>query len=927
MPSSVFAWSSTQRHKWVLGVAAIFLLYIVVLLSNAYQSQMQLSRAAEARLLADSTQTSAVLGDFIAEQDRFALNLASGQEIQSFLTNRALGMSMRYGLGANMFAIEENFRHKLAQTKSLGVPVYERILFLDDQGTTLIDTRPGASPIEIPWSGIREIRRIFDVEHGQVITIAPVDYRGQPAGTVVTISGLDVFSRYLTTSLSELGFRQFVITGDGKDLGLRGDIIMSQTSARALVSMPANVLTQLAPLAVHQPIDLSPQYNLGLRTPIADTSLSLVTILPESVLYGHITSKLFLYLASVVPLILILGALWIYRIRERTLTLEAVVVESHRSRLELQDKNDLLTVEVARRVALENDLRASEERYRTYIENAPIGIFVTDDKDVFLLVNPAISMMTGFTKDELFGMSLTNLFSAETSDEPLAFFADVRRTGSNEKEITLRRRDGTIFVSYIRAITLLGGFVMGFCMDITQRKMAEEQIHNLAFFDPLTALPNRRLLLDRLRQATSGSVRERDFGALLMLDLDHFKNLNDTLGHDVGDQLLKEVARRLTACVRQEDTVSRFGGDEFVVILQMLGKDAATAAAHAQLIVQKIHSEVSKHYLLSGRPDYYITSSIGVMLFCGLDVSIDALLKQADVALYEAKRGGRNTVRFFSPEMQSSIDDSTSMVDALRKALVNKEFLLYFQPQVDSEGFVIGAEALLRWIPQDSEIISPATFIPVAEESGLIVPIGDWVVEQSFAQLKLWQQDPKTSSLKLSINVSADQFHQVDFVAKICNGINRFGINPSRITLELTESIVLARVDEAIERMLELRALGVSFSLDDFGTGYSSLSYLKQLPLDQVKIDGSFVRDISFDPNDAAIVRAILAMSHSLGLVVIAEGVETQAQREFLLKHGCTQYQGYLFGKPLPIQNFSTDVLSNFGLRLAAAHPEVVAQF
>lgn len=905
MPSPAAAWFLTPRLKWILAVALLFFLYIAVLLFNAYASQKHLSQAAEARLLADSAQTSAVLGDFMAEQDRFALSLASGQEIQTYLANQALGMSMRYGLNANLFAIEGSFRQKLLQTKSLGVPVYERILYLDENGGPVVDTASGLTLVSVSLSDARKVRRIFDTEHHQIMTIAPVDYRGQPAGAVVTVSNTGVLSRYLTTSLSELGFRQFVLTEGGADLGLRDDAVLTQEFSAALAKLPANLLASLSGLSGYMSNRLPPGYNLVLRTPIAETGKSLVTILPESVLYGHVTSRLFLYFASAVPLALIFGALWIFRIRERTHKLEAVVVESNRNRLELQDQNDLLTVEVTRRVALEQDLRESEERYRTYIENAPMGIFVTSVKDAFLLVNPFISMMVGFTKAELERMRVADLFCSDVPGEHLDFFENVRQTGSFEKEVVLRKKDGAVFVAYIRAIALPGDCVMGFCMDVTQRKVAEEQIHSLAFFDPLTALPNRRLLLDRLRQAISASVQDRDYGALLMLDLDHFKNLNDTLGHDVGDQLLTEVAKRLGTCVRREDTVSRFGGDEFVVVLEMLGKDATAAAERTENISQKIHVALSTPYSLSeGRTDYYITPSIGVSLFCGRDVSVDALLKQADVALYDAKRGGRNTVRFFSPEMQAAIDASTSMVDALRRALSNSEFRLYYQPQVDADGVVIGAEALLRWMPPGSDVVSPAAFISVAEESGLIVPIGDWVFEQSFMQLSRWQQDPDMDGVKLSINVSAEQFHQTDFVTKIRNSIDRFGIDPTRVTLELTESVVLERIDEAIERMLDLRSLGVSFSLDDFGTGYSSLSYLKLLPLDQVKIDQSFVRDISFDPNDAAIVRAILAMSHTLGLSVIAEGVETPAQRAFLFEHGCTQYQGYLFGKPIPGNDF-----------------------
>lgn len=632
--------------------------------------------------------------------------------------------------------------------------------------------------------------------------------------------------------------------------------------------------------------------------------------LPATVALEHMTSPLTQLLAAAVSLLLIFTTVLIFWMRNRVHKLEAVVSEANRNRLELLDKNVALTADLESREALAEASDASEQRYRAYIEHAPMGIFVTHGDGGFVFANPALSLMTGFLKSELSTMTLVELFSSDTSKESNLFFESVHQQHSGEKEITLRKKDGAVFLSHIRAITLPNDSLIGFCLDITEKKRDEEQIYNLAFFDALTALPNRRRLLDRLRIATSNSLQDQNLGALLMMDLDHFKNLNDTQGHDVGDRLLKQVGRRLMDCVRPDDTVSRVGGDEFVIILERLGHDVAVATQRAHELVKKIQASVSQLYpLVSGRPDYYITSSIGLTLFGDQESSIDALLKKSDIALYEAKRGGRNTYRFFSPEMQASIDDSTSLVDALRRALQNNEFTLYYQPQVNETGHVMGAEALLRWTPPNAAIISPLTFIAAAEESGLIIPIGDWVVEQCFRQLQRWQARSETSGLKISINISAEQFHQADFVAKICNGIEHFNINPNRITLELTESAVLQRVDQAIQRMLELKERGVSFSLDDFGTGYSSLSYLKLLPLDQVKIDSSFVQDISFDPDDAAIVRAILAMTNSLGLSVIAEGVETQVQREFLFDHGCLHYQGYLFGRPVPIESFSTDAL------------------
>jgi diguanylate cyclase (GGDEF)-like protein/PAS domain S-box-containing protein len=446
--------------------------------------------------------------------------------------------------------------------------------------------------------------------------------------------------------------------------------------------------------------------------------------------------------------------------------------------------------------------------------------------------------------------------------------------------------------------------------DIGARKAAEDQIRTLAYFDPLTGLPNRRLLLDRLGHALIACQRSREYGALMILDLDHFKALNDTRGHDLGDQLLIDVARRLQASVRQVDTVSRLGGDEYVVLLEGLGNDEQVAAKHAEDAAEKVRQSLGQLYRLPGMAlEHHSTASIGLTLFGGTasdqERTVDGVLKQADVALYQAKDAGRNVVRFFNPAMQALIDARAAMEDALRRALREGELHLYYQPQVDLHGQLIGAEALLRWLPPDSASVPPASFIPLAEDTGLILPIGQWVLDTACAQLKIWEAYPATAAMILSVNVSARQFLQADFVAQVRASLARSGASPTRLALELTESVLLENVEEAILRMQQLRALGIGFALDDFGTGYSSLSYLKRLPLDQVKIDQSFVRDVNHDPNDAAIVRAILAMSRSLGLGVIAEGVETEAQYAFLSENGCTEFQGYWFGKPLPIEEWN----------------------
>jgi diguanylate cyclase (GGDEF)-like protein len=429
--------------------------------------------------------------------------------------------------------------------------------------------------------------------------------------------------------------------------------------------------------------------------------------------------------------------------------------------------------------------------------------------------------------------------------------------------------------------------------------------------------------MDRLSHAMQAGRRTRQYGLLMILDLDNFKSLNDTRGHDVGDRLLVEVAQRIVACVRQEDTVARLGGDEYVVLSEGLGEDEALVAGYAEQIATKICRMINLPNPASGSGEsHHNTASIGVTLFRGDATSMDVLLKQADLALYQAKGAGRNTVRFFNPAMQSAIDTRTALEAALRNGLRLGEFALYYQPQFDDSRRMTGAEALLRWLPAGGQPIAPADFIPLAEETGLIIPIGLWVMQTACAQLRAWADHPVGRNLKIAVNVSPRQFRQTDFTDQVRTCLEMTGANPARLKLELTESVVLERIEEVIERMRDLQSIGVSFSLDDFGTGFSSLSYLKRLPLDQVKIDQTFVRDVVSDPNDGTIVRAIVAMSHSLGIEVMAEGVETQEQLDFLKQSGCNHYQGFLFGQPLPIDEW--DALLSDNALVASAQVAVV---
>ena len=442
---------------------------------------------------------------------------------------------------------------------------------------------------------------------------------------------------------------------------------------------------------------------------------------------------------------------------------------------------------------------------------------------------------------------------------------------------------------------------MGTLVDITQRKADEAEIEHLAFYDPLTQLPNRRLLVDRLQKALVVCARNQHRGAILFVDLDDFKTLNDTQGHDVGDQLLQQVAGRLLTCVRAGDTVARLGGDEFVVMLEELSESSQDAATQAEVIGQKILAALAPPYLLAGH-EHHSTGSVGGTPFSEHRETVDDLLKRADLAMYQAKAAGRNTLRFFDPRMQAVVTARAILEVELRRGVREGQFVLHYQPQVDGEGRVTGAEALVRWQHPRRGLVAPAEFIPLAEETGLIESLGQWVLEAACAQLLAWSARPETAHLTLSMNVSAREFRHPEYVARALATIDRTGVNPQKLMLEFTESLLPDDLEETIAKMTAMKAHGERFSLDDFGTGYSSLSYLKHLPLDQLKIDQSFVRDLLTDPNDAAFARTIMALGQSLGLAVIAEGVETVEQRDFLAQQGCRAFQGYLFGRPGPVE-------------------------
>ncbi|WP_293264887.1 EAL domain-containing protein [Neptunomonas sp.] len=572
-----------------------------------------------------------------------------------------------------------------------------------------------------------------------------------------------------------------------------------------------------------------------------------------------------------------------------------------------------IMVDITAQKQTEQLIREERDRSQLYLDTVQSLMVALDTDGNITMVNGFGCEILGYHEQDLLGKNWfsTCLPPSADSETVHSYFdsliAETNRIHSYLESEILKADGSRRLIAWRNSLLyddqhqICGSLSSG--EDITERKAAEREIHNLAFYDVLTGLPNRRLLMDRLQQSMAEGERSENYKALLFMDLDNFKNLNDTLGHDLGDQLLIETARRIQRSIRAVDTVSRHGGDEFIVLLEQLGSDLEAAAQRARTVAEKILDQHHLPYELSNQI-YQGSISIGITLYRGEHHGHDELMKRADLAMYQAKKAGRNCFCFFDPEMQTTISLHTAMEHDLRKAIDEEEFELFYQPQVDTEGYCVGVEALIRWHSPEHGFTPPAEFIPVAEDSQLILPIGRWVIKQACNQLLQWQKSPSTDQLTLAVNVSAVQFKQDDFTQQVTELVLASGINATRLKLEITESMLMEDMDAVICKMTELKRLGISFSLDDFGTGYSSLSYVKLLPLDQLKIDQTFVRDILVDPNDAAICKAVIALGKSLGLHTIAEGVEQPLQWAILHDSGCEGAQGYLYARPMAIDDF-----------------------
>lgn len=558
--------------------------------------------------------------------------------------------------------------------------------------------------------------------------------------------------------------------------------------------------------------------------------------------------------------------------------------------------------------------RYMEDRFRAIVDASPNALLIVDEDDTVVLANQVCSVLFGHSQDELLGKPLQHLLPGDVlaahGRKTLQAMRPSSEAGDEAPgELHIQHQDGALIpveVGFRPITTLQGSFTLVTIVDVSERRAAQKEMSRLAYVDELTGLPNRRFFMDRLRHAMSSGARHHSLGALLFLDIDNFKTINDTQGHDTGDLLLEDVAHRLRATLRATDTIARIGGDEFVILLEDLGPKQSIAATYAREVGEKVLDQLSRPYLIRDRSTTS-SVSIGVALWGGENSEdVSDLLKRSDMAMYSAKRDGKNAVHFFDPTMQKSLEQRMQLDVDLRTAISEQQLITYVQRRVDAQGNTVGAEMLLRWQHPQKGLVAPIDFIPAAEESGLIVSMGKWVLESACKQLCLWARSANTRALCLSVNVSAVEFKQDSFVANTIQTVRETGADPALLELEVTESMLFENVDACVAKMHALRDFGIRFSLDDFGTGYSSLSYLKSLPFNILKIDKSFVDDMETNANDATIVQVIIKMGQTLGLHVVAEGVESAAQLATLKHHGCALFQGYYFGRPEPIQVFES---------------------
>ncbi|TLP44221.1 EAL domain-containing protein [Cohaesibacter sp. CAU 1516] len=902
------------QDYWPVFGALIFLIAMTVVASHINETHKSMLSLADQSFL---TSAQKKVQDVELHFDRLKQTgerIAASHSVESYITGKKSEDGTEQVLSKRIDEIEQRFNRFLRNSNSLEYNVFSYLAFIDRDGTLIASSGHAQSRKTCGEATSKfEAKVSLDFEHRFVVATAPVYHRAAYQGCILTLSAFDEVLDLLQPSLSEPDIFAHLVMDDGQLI-----IGSDEVAASHGVHLNADILTAHSKKTVLHDLQLAEGRGkmVGVSVPLRNMAASMHMLQPASGFAGGALSDNFalpLLGFSCFMLIFTIGINHL-RIKNNRLKTEFGIIREQ-SRL-LARKNNKLSREIERRKSAEADSREKAlelESLNTDLQIAATafesieGMAVIDTKKTILKVNSALLDMLQTDEATLLNRPILDLldYTLELENAFSEVWETLEARQGWQREVQVRNKSGDKIERWMAVSPVLNKhgnpthYILTF-YDLSAQKQAEDRVRQLAFHDQLTDLPNRSLLIDRLQLAMKANALKGTYSAVMFLDLDNFKTLNDTLGHDAGDELLIAAARRLQASVGKEQTVARFGGDEFVILMPKLnGQTAKEAALDAEIFSFSILDAFEQPFQLAGVA-HRCTTSIGIATFGPEVKTYEDILKHADIAMYQAKRDGRNAVRFYDPALQENLSHRMRLERDLRTAVKQQELTLFYQPQVSFQGAVTGAEALLRWKHPELGYVSPAEFIPIAESCGLIPELGNWILDTACQHLAEWQNNPDLRDLTLSVNVSAIQLHHFNFVDQVLTRLAKHKAPATKLKLEITESHLVDNVEDAITKMEQLRQQGVRFALDDFGTGYSSLSYLKKLPLDQLKIDQSFVRSLPCEPNDAAIAKMIVALSETLELSVIAEGVETEEQRDFLHSVGCDDYQGFFFAKPLP---------------------------
>ena len=847
-----------------------------------------------------------------------AERIAVSNSLSDYNARKDKDLDDKLTLAQSIEKVEQRFYNFLRKSNSLENNVYSYVAYFDRQEKLVasVGEEVQFSKAVNPDSKFGA-QSIIDIDRNNIVSFAPVYHNDVYEGRVVTITAFNEIQDLLRFRVTKRDILTQLVFEDGR-------LFLGPDGLADAKSPYLKAYRQVAETArtVRHDVQVTAEQGqmVGVSIPLRNIPASILALQSEGNLAGGAVNNN--YALPLFGIATIMFALTIVfnqlRIKNLRLKEEFGIINKHR--IMLADKNDELKLEISRRELAENEINKKTRELETINIDLQIAatafdsieaMAVIDSNRTILKVNSALLDMLEYDEDRLLNTSLNALLERqlEIEDAYSEFWQSIEAGQGWQGEVRFRNKSDMLVERWLAVSPVLDEngttkhHVLTF-YDLSVQKRAEERVRQLAFYDQLTGLPNRSLLIDRLHNAIKVNAQKGTFSAIMFLDLDNFKSLNDTMGHDAGDELLIAAAQRLQASVGAEQTVARFGGDEFVILMPSLAGETATKAARdAEIYSFCVLDAFEKSFQLCGI-EHRCTTSIGIATFGPDDRSYEEILKHADIAMYQAKKDGRNVVRFFDPELQEDLAGRMKLEQELHLAINNADLTLFYQPQISSSGAITGAEALVRWPHPEQGFVPPSVFIPIAESCGLITKLGNWILETACHQLAAWQDNPAMRDLTLSVNVSAIQLHRFDFVERVLGALENSGAPARKLKLEITESLLVDKAEEVIENMVLLRKRGVRFSLDDFGTGYSSLFYLKKLPLDQLKIDQSFVQSLPDEPNDVAIAKTIVALSQTLELSVIAEGVENERQRDFLQSIGCHEYQGYLFARPMPSEQY-----------------------